>query len=80
MNKLLGEIRLFPYGKIPDGWLECAGQELYITENANLFMLLGAKFGGNGKQKFRLPDLRRQAPENLKYCMAVEGEFPDLFR
>ncbi|MGI6575569.1 MAG: phage tail protein [bacterium] len=29
MNTLLGEVRLFPYGKIPVGWLACTGQTLY---------------------------------------------------
>jgi len=53
---------------------------LYISEYPGLYMLLGAKFGGDGKQKFKLPDLREKLPENMLYCMAVEGEFPDVWR
>ncbi len=79
MHRLLGEIRLFPYGKTPEGWLECAGQTLFIAGHGKLYMLLGTKFGGDGKQNFRLPDLRQQAPENLKYCIALEGEFPSVW-
>lgn len=77
---LLGEIRLFPYGKAPDGWLTCAGQVLFISEYPRLYMLLGTRFGWDGKQKFRLPDLRQQSPESMLYCLAVEGKFPDLWQ
>ncbi len=80
MDVLLGEVRLFPYDKAPDGWLNCVGQSLYITEYSKLYMLIGTRFGGDGKQKFRLPDLRKSMPENMHYCMAVEGEFPKIWR
>lgn len=79
MSSILGEVRLFPYGKIPDGWLPCAGQLLYIREYTKLFMLIGTKFGGDGKENFRLPDLREKAPDKMMYCIAVEGEFPDVW-
>lgn len=80
MSVLLGEVRLFPYGKVPDGWLACTGQALYVAEHSKLFMLIGTRFGGDGKQKFKLPDLQKQSPENMTYCMAAEGEFPDGWR
>jgi hypothetical protein len=80
MSALLGEVRLFPYGKIPAGWLACTGQMLYINEYPKLYMLIGTKFGGDGKQKFRLPDLQKKAPDNMMYCIAVEGDFPDVWR
>ncbi|MFO7951467.1 MAG: tail fiber protein [Bacillota bacterium] len=80
MNALLGEIRLFPYGKIPEGWLACMGQDLYIAEHSKLFMLIGTRFGGDGQQKFKLPDVQKESPQNLTYCIAVEGEFPGVWR
>lgn len=80
MNAILGEIRLFPYAKVPEGWMACIGQILYIAEYPKLYMLVGTKFGGDGKQKFRLPDLKKRSPENMMYCMAVEGEFPGVWR
>ncbi len=80
MNALLGEVRLFPYEKIPAGWLACEGQILYIAEYPKLFMLIGTKFGGDGKQKFKLPDLKKKSPENMMYCIAAEGEFPKVWR
>jgi microcystin-dependent protein len=79
MCALLGEVRFFPYGKIPVGWLACTGQILNITEYPKLYMLIGTKFGGDGKQNFRLPDLQKESPENMMYCIAVEGDFPDIW-
>ena len=78
MCALLGEVRLFPYGKIPVGWLACEGQTLYINEYPKLYMLIGTKFGGDGKKFFKLPDLQKKSPENMVYCIAVEGEFPKM--
>ena len=54
----LGEIRLFPYNRIPKGWQACEGQTLAISQNAALFSLLGTSYGGDGKNTFMLPDLR----------------------
>lgn len=79
MCTLLGEVRLFPYMKVPEGWLICAGQTLRISEYPLLYMLIGTKFGGDGKENFRLPDLQEKSPENMMYCIAVEGEFPDVW-
>ncbi|MFC0252219.1 phage tail protein [Massilia consociata] len=58
----LGEIRLFPYDRIPSGWLPCKGQALQIRQNAALFSLLGTNYGGDGVNTFNLPDLRGQVP------------------
>lgn len=80
MSPLLGEVRLFPYESIPAGWLACKGQTLYINEYPRLYMLIGTKFGGDGKQNFKLPDLREKSPDKMIYCMAAEGEFPDVLR
>lgn len=54
----IGEIRLFAFGKTPRGWMACEGQLLQVQQNQALFSLLGAKFGGDGKVTFALPDLR----------------------
>ena len=53
----LGEIRLFPYGVVPRGWVTCNGQTLPIAQNVPLFNLLGVQFGGDGKTTFCLPDM-----------------------
>lgn len=54
----LGEIRVFPYGFAPSGWMNCDGTILNIMQNQALFSLLGNAFGGNGTSTFALPDLR----------------------
>lgn len=61
----LGEIRLFSFGILPDGWVRCEGQMLPVQQNAALFSLLGTQFGGNGSTTFGLPDLRSRVPFGL---------------
>jgi microcystin-dependent protein len=55
---MLGEIRMFSYGTMPDGWVPCNGQTLQITKNEALWSILGPTYGGNGQTTFALPDLR----------------------
>lgn len=54
----LGEIRIFPYGTVPKGWVRAEGQELLIQQYSPLYALIGTTYGGDGKVKFKLPDLR----------------------
>ena len=56
-DRYLGEIRLFPFGVVPRGWLKCEGQTLGISQNAALFSLIGTYYGGNGTTTFALPNL-----------------------
>ncbi|OYW33943.1 MAG: hypothetical protein B7Z41_03950 [Rhizobiales bacterium 12-66-7] len=58
----LGEIRIFPYDRIPTGWAKCEGQLLLVQQNQALFSLLGPRFGGDGRTNFALPDLRGRVP------------------
>jgi microcystin-dependent protein len=57
-NPFIGEIRLFGFPRIPDGWLACAGQTLPISLYTTLFAVIGTTYGGDGIQSFNLPDLR----------------------
>ncbi len=52
----VGEIAFVPYNFSPDGWLECKGQLLPITDNEVLFKLIGTTYGGDGQTTFALPD------------------------
>lgn len=63
MDNYIGEIRAFPYDRIPgaDGWVPCEGQILTVMQNQALFALLGYVYGGNGTTTFALPDLRGRA-------------------
>lgn len=60
-DRFLGEIRMFPYNKIPRGWILCNGNILNIINNAALFSILSNRYGGDGKTTFALPDLRGRA-------------------
>lgn len=58
MDAFVGEIRLFPFGFVPQGWLPCDGRELRIQQYVALFSIISNKFGGDGRTTFHLPDLK----------------------
>jgi microcystin-dependent protein len=58
----VGEIRMFAGNFAPAGWMFCEGQLLPISENENLFNLIGTTYGGDGQSTFALPDLRGRLP------------------
>jgi len=54
-----GTIAYFSNTNAPKGWLKANGQSVSRIEYANLFSVIGTKFGsGDGSSTFRLPDLR----------------------
>lgn len=59
MDVFIGEIRLFPYERIPagDGWVICNGQLLNVRQYAALFSLIGKNFGGDGITTFGIPKM-----------------------
>jgi len=61
-DPFIGEIRMFGFGRIPNGWLACDGSLQSIAQNDVLYNLLGTTYGGDGVTTFALPDLRGQAP------------------
>lgn len=58
----VGEIRLFAFPRIPNGWAACDGSVLPIRGNEPLYSLIGTTFGGDGVNNFNLPDLRGRVP------------------
>jgi microcystin-dependent protein len=58
----VGEIRMFGFGRIPNGWLACDGSLQSIAEYEVLYTLLGTTYGGDGQNTFALPDLRGRTP------------------
>lgn len=58
----VGEIRLFGFNRVPNGWFRCDGSLQSIAEYEVLFILLGTTYGGDGQSTFGLPDLRGQLP------------------
>ena len=62
MALYVGEIRMFAGNFAPAGWMFCEGQLLPISENDQLFNLIGTTYGGDGQSTFALPDLRGRIP------------------
>lgn len=58
----LGEIRLFAFGRAPEGWVVCEGQVLSVREHQALYSLIGTTYGGDGVKTFNLPDMRGVTP------------------
>jgi microcystin-dependent protein len=61
-SAFIGEIRIFPYATVPNGWLSCDGQSLAIASYPDLFLVVGTLYGGDGVTSFNLPDLRGRVP------------------
>ncbi len=58
----LSEMRIIAFNFAPRGWTLCDGQLLPIAQNTALFSLLGARYGGDGRTTFALPDMRGRVP------------------
>ncbi len=79
LNILFGKLKKFytsliPVGTVlsfsgetpPEGYLLCQGQAISRTDYANLFNIIGIKYGaGDGNTTFNLPDLRSRVPVGL---------------
>ncbi len=77
MDPFLGEIRLVGFNFAPQGWSDCSGQVLPISQNSALFSLLGTTYGGNGTTTFALPTLSADSLQpGLKYIIALVGIYP----
>ncbi len=62
MDPTLGEIRIFAGNYAPIDWALCDGSSVRISDNQQLFALLGTTWGGDGTTSFKLPDLRGRVP------------------
>jgi microcystin-dependent protein len=59
---LIGEVRMFAGNSQPAGWAFCDGSLLNIGDFPALFGVIGTTFGGDGVNKFAVPDLRGRVP------------------
>ncbi|MDT7526360.1 MULTISPECIES: phage tail protein [Idiomarinaceae] len=60
MDAFIGEIRAFPYGFAPDGWLACNGQVVPIQQYQALFSIVSYQFGPRSSVSFYLPNLNEK--------------------
>lgn len=58
----IGEIRMFGFGRTPEGWQACDGSLLPISQYEALYTLVGTTYGGDGQTTFGVPDLRGRLP------------------
>jgi microcystin-dependent protein len=58
----IGEVRMFGFGRTPNGWQSCDGSLLAISDYDALFALIGTTYGGDGQTTFGVPDLRGRIP------------------
>ncbi len=54
----IGQIMFVPYNFAPQGWHDCDGSLLQISENEALFSLIGTTYGGDGQTNFMLPNAK----------------------
>jgi microcystin-dependent protein len=74
-DELIGTIKLFAGNFVPQGYLECNGQSIPITQNEALYSLLGITYGGDNRTQFSLPKL--QSPiVGMRYIICVQGVYP----
>lgn len=78
-----GQLALFGFSFAPAKWTFCQGQLLPISQNTQLFSLLGTQYGGNGVSTFALPNLmgfvaigQGQLLGGALYEMGEEGGTP----
>lgn len=57
-GQYLGQVIAYGGAQAPAGWALCDGSLLQVSANMELFQLIGATYGGDGKSTFALPDLR----------------------
>ncbi|RXJ02302.1 tail fiber protein [Anaerobacillus alkaliphilus] len=79
----IGSVQLFAFNFEPIGWIRCEGQLLRIDQYPILFNLIGTKFGGDGVQTFRLPNMGNEytplaspLPSMYYYIKVDPGMFP----
>ena len=57
-STFISEIRWVAFHFAPAGWAFCDGQILQVSDNVALFSVLGATYGGDGRNTFGLPEVR----------------------
>lgn len=62
MEPYIGELRIFAFNFIPQGWLPCNGQLLQVNTYQALYAVLGNTFGGTAPTTFALPNLQGKVP------------------
>jgi microcystin-dependent protein len=62
MQVYIGQLLLVGFNFAPVGWAFCDGSLISVSSFPVLYNLIGTTYGGDGVNKFALPDLRGQVP------------------
>lgn len=62
MDPFIGEVRIFAGTFAPVDWADCNGQLLPIQRFGQLFSIIGATYGGDGRTTFAVPNLNGRVP------------------
>lgn len=65
MEGYIGQVMLFAGLYAPDGWHDCDGTILNVSDYQALYSILGNSYGGTQSKTFNLPDLRSRVPVGL---------------
>lgn len=71
MDAFIGEIRIFPFGFVPEGWLACNGAQYNVMSYQALYSIIGTTWGGTPNQTFKVPNL-------AGLCVMGQGTGPGL--
>jgi len=80
MQMFIGTILLVPtvFENVQEytKYLPCDGSIVFITEQEELFTLIGTEYGGDGVTTYGLPTLISPLP-NFKYVICTKGILPE---
>lgn len=60
---IVGQVCLFPYNFMPDGWVNSDGRYLSTNGYSDLYSVMGSMFGGD-ETMYRVPNMVGQSPMN----------------
>lgn len=73
-EEFMGVVKLFAGSYAPEGYQECDGRLIRITENQALFSIIGTTYGGDGRTTFALPKLDPMG--GCRHVICVRGLYP----
>ena len=77
-DRYMGEVFLFAGSFVPEGAHAADGALLQISDNPELFKILGTQYGGDGNTTFALPNLTGLEPGGVHYLICTGGLMPPI--
>lgn len=78
MDAYIGEIKIWPVPRSPNGWLYCNGAVLNINDYQPLYAVIGTTYGGDGVKTFALPNLCGRIPIHMGAGPKTNGTLPPV--